>query len=84
MTNFEISNFVPNLKPKNHKRNISPFNLFQNNEERLIIKNENISNIDIFNIYSYINNKNKENIKKENNITKKTIYNTLVKKNIKD
>ena len=64
--------------------NISPFNLFQNNEERLIIKNENISNIDIFNIYSYINNKNKENIKKENNITKKTIYNTLVKKNIKD
>ena len=80
MTNFEISNFVPNLKLKNHKRNISPFNLFQNNEERLIIKNENISNIDIFNIYSYINNKNKENIKKENNITKKTIYNTLVKK----
>ena len=54
----------------------------KNDEERLIIKNENISNIDIFNIYSNINNRNKNNIIKENNITKKTIYNTLLKKNI--
>ncbi len=82
MNNIEISNFVPNIKPKNDKRNISPFHLFKNDEERLIIKNENISNIDIFNIYSNINNRNKNNIIKENNITKKTIYNTLLKKNI--
>ena len=51
MNNIEISNFVPNLKPKNHKRYISPFNLFQNEEEKLILQNKNASNVDIFNMY---------------------------------
>jgi len=82
MNNIEISNFVPNLKPKNHKRYISPFNLFQNEEEKLIIQNKNASNVDIFNMYSYINNENDINIIKKKNISKKTIYNTLLRKKL--
>ena len=73
MNNIEISNFVPNLKPKNHKRYISPFNLFQNEEEKLILQNKNASNV---------NNENDINIIKKKNISKKTIYNTLLRKKL--
>lgn len=77
MSYENILNFVPNVKPKIEKRNVSPLCLFENSKNDIVKENSDKSN---FNIISLRTDNNNFFLTRKKKQTKKTIYYMLLRK----